>query len=120
MPDKPKLRNESLQKMYGDAQFELTRHRPNHTIIGQVLTALRDEVARQNKRIEALRQQISIKDESLHHKNLALDSMWYVWCDGGCSGKINSWKSAPEITEELVLEAERNTKRLRTYWENLK
>ena len=81
------------------------------------LTAKLEKLEAENRE---LRRQITIKDESLHSKNLSLDSMWYVWCDGGCAGNTNRWKSAPKITEELVERAELNVKRLRTYWENIK
>lgn len=41
--------------------------------------------------------------------------MLFRSCSGGCDGG-----QSPELTEEIVLEAERNTARLRTWWENKK
>jgi hypothetical protein len=62
-------------------------------------------------------EQLQRKDEVLHKKNLALDALDYVWCDGGCRDGVHR-HTGGEITEELVAEAERNTKRLRTWLAN--
>ena len=48
-----------------------------------------------------------------------LDALWWVWCDGGCESGVARYSDA-ELTEEIVQIAERNTKRLRRKWENLK
>lgn len=64
-----------------------------------------------------LRRQISIMQESLRSKNLELDSMHYVWCDGGCGGGVHRWTEG-RIDKELVERAERNAHRLRTWFEN--
>jgi hypothetical protein len=69
---------------------------------------------------EKLRRQIRIQQESLEKKNRALDALHYVWCSGGCTTGVHRHGDPDEITEELVLEAERNTKRLRIWWENRK
>lgn len=58
-------------------------------------------------------------EEALHKKNLALDALGYVWCSGGCDGGVHRNESR-EITEEHVVAAERNTTRMREWFENRK
>lgn len=69
------------------------------------------------KQVNALRREVGIKDGCLQVKNRELDAMHYVWCNGGCEGGVHRWQEKP-LTEEIVLEAERNTKRLRQWWES--
>lgn len=69
--------------------------------------------------VKKLKREITIMQEALHNKNLELDAMHYVWCDGGCYGGIHRWSHTPgEISEELVSRAEANVKRLRTWYKN--
>ena len=67
--------------------------------------------------IDALKREIALKDRALHRKNVALDAMGWVWCSGGCPGGTGRF-TPTEITEEVVLAAERNTARLRRWFEN--
>ena len=68
--------------------------------------------------LKTLRREITFLNEVLHNKNVMLGALHYVWCNGGCLGGVDERHG--EITEELVLAAEHNTKRLRTWWENKK
>ena len=68
-------------------------------------------------KIKRLQREIAIKDRALHQKNVALDAMGWVWCDGGCEGGTARY-TPTEITEEMVLQAERNTQRLRRWFNN--
>ena len=55
-----------------------------------------------------------------HLKNLELDALYHVWCDGGCKGgalRFTGGHRGP-ITEEIVKMAEENTRRLRRWWDN--
>ena len=36
--------------------------------------------------VESLRRQVTMLNETLHRKNIMLDALHYVWCDGGCGG----------------------------------
>lgn len=56
-------------------------------------------------------------NDVLHRKNIALDALNFVWCDGGCEGGTHR-STEGVITEEVVLAAEHHAKRLRTWWEN--
>lgn len=67
--------------------------------------------------IDTLKIQLKHKDDVLHRKNLELDALHYVWCDGGCPGGTHRYTD-DEITEEMVQLAERNTKRLRSWFNN--
>lgn len=72
--------------------------------------------------IKEQKRQITIMRESLETKNKELDAMHYVWCDGGCGGGVHRYDSMKniELTEEIVKIAERNTRRLRTWFINYK
>jgi hypothetical protein len=51
----------------------------------------------------------------LRRKNLELDALHFVWCDGGCADGVHRWDHGV-LTEAIVAEAERNTARLRRWW----
>ena len=53
--------------------------------------------------------------ESLRRKNLELDALHMVWCDGGCPSGIHRFDTEP-ISQEMIELAERNTERLRRWW----
>lgn len=87
-----------------------------HVKIGKLRAALADQVVRTHEQS----QQLKILNQTAHEKNLALDSQHYVWCDGGCTYGVHRFKEneATPLTEEIVATAERNTRRLRSWWEN--
>ena len=68
--------------------------------------------------IEKLGKIILDLNEKLHQKNIELDSLYWVWCSGGCGGGVHRYKHSETLTEEIVKRAEWNTKRLRTWWTN--
>lgn len=64
--------------------------------------------------------QITLLQESLRVRNLDLDAMHFVWCDGGCPGGVHRFNPDSILTEEMILRAERNTKRLRSWYNTVK
>ena len=70
-------------------------------------------------RAEEQQRQLRNANESLRDKNRALDAMHYVWCSGGCWDGAHRWHGG-KVSEAVVSEAERNTKRLRTWFETAK
>ena len=76
-------------------------------------------LSKERDKNKELKRQINYKDNSLHEKNLKLDAMHYVWCNGGCDSGVHRWFKE-ELTEEIVKEAESNTARLRTWFRNYK
>lgn len=68
-------------------------------------------------RIRELGQEIQRLQRTMTEKNAALDAMHWVWCAGGCPGGVHRWPGEP-IAEETVVLAERNTARLRSWWNN--
>lgn len=66
-------------------------------------------------KVRVLKSQIRHKDETLRQKNVMLDALYYVWCSGGCKGGTRRWLPK-DVTEETVVAAERNTERLRRWW----
>lgn len=81
--------------------------------MSETIASLRQQVIDLESKLHELKRQIRIKDEVLHEKNLALDAYHHVWCSGSCKSGIHRYQDAP-LTEEIVKEAELNTKRLRT------
>lgn len=67
--------------------------------------------------IRKLKAEITRLNEVLHRKNVMLDALHMVWCDGGCKGGTHRW-TEDTISEEVVEAAERNTARLRQWWAN--
>lgn len=63
------------------------------------------------------RKQLQIANDSLREKNLSLDALHYVWCDGGCSSGVHRY-TKEELTEEIVRRAEREVRRLRSWFIN--
>lgn len=55
----------------------------------------------------------------LARKNKDLDALHFVWCDGGCPNGVHRYSDV-RLTEELVARAERNTKRLRSWYNTVK
>jgi hypothetical protein len=79
-------------------------------------------VADRIDKTERLKRELANQHRALERKNKALDALHYVWCSGGCVTGVHRYdgKGPEGITEEIVALAERNTKRLRTWWENYK
>jgi len=73
-----------------------------------------EHLVQKNKR---LKEQITNLQATLKQRNLELDAIGRVWCDGGCHGGVFRF-SDQNLTEEMVRIAERNTKRLRNWFEN--
>ena len=81
--------------------------------IGEALTAdARVKLADRGRQIAEL-------NEALARKNRQLDALHMVWCSGGCRSGVHRWTDEI-ITGELVAEAERNTKRLRSWYDSVK
>lgn len=68
--------------------------------------------------VRRLRAEVRHLQEVLHRKNVALDALHWVWCDGGCAGGVHRWSDNTELSEDLVLTAERNTARMRRWLNN--
>lgn len=78
-----------------------------------------DELARLRAENAELRRRLTFQRDNNHERNVELDALHYVWCDGGCECGTHRF-TLGEVTEEVVVAAERNTKRLRSWWENKK
>jgi hypothetical protein len=80
-----------------------------------------DETIKQlQKKIEILKGEVRTMQRAAERRNIELDAMHYVWCSGGCTTGTHrcDGKGPDEVTEEIVEVAERNAKRLRTWWTN--
>lgn len=66
------------------------------------------------ERDEAKRQVVNHQANN-RERNLELDALHYVWCDGGCAGGIHRFGEHPPLTQEIVELAVRNTSRI-VHW----
>lgn len=85
----------------------------------QLLDREHAKVLRLEEKVRMQRHELEWHNKALRERNLQLDAMHWVWCDGPCKGGIHRWTEA-KLTEELVAEAERNTRRLRTKLNSMK
>jgi hypothetical protein len=67
--------------------------------------------------IQQLRRELDAAYRNNHRRNLELDALHYVWCNGGCSSGVHRWNKEA-VSEELVQEAVRNTSRLVSWYRN--
>lgn len=69
--------------------------------------------------IYRLRATIRDQQRAAEKRNRELDALHLVWCDGSCPSGVHRWAS-DKVTRQLVEIAERNTKRLRSWYDGVK
>lgn len=69
------------------------------------------EIERLREEVRSLKKQIKIKDEALHRKNIDMDTLHYVWCNGTCKG-VHIYDTQTELTEEQATSFFRNVYRI--------
>lgn len=62
------------------------------------------------------RHEIHVLQTVGHERNLELDALHHVWCDGGCLNGVHRYEDHGPVTEELVQEVERQAVRLRKWF----
>ena len=85
-------------------------------IINELIKHIDDLEEEKNKYINLYKSRgtnIEYMQNDLHKKNLKLNSLYYVWCSGGCDGGAGKKVPSREIVEEAI----RNTDRL-IQWHN--
>lgn len=100
---------------------QLARHRRTDDLDAKsqaLVASLRETLARQDAEIANLKKELKEAYRNNEKRNLELDALHYVWCDGGCpSGTHRFDGQGPKgVTEEIVKAAERNTRRLQRWW----
>ncbi len=87
--------------------------------VDQRIVRLRQENEQLRDKVAHLRREISDKDQISFLRNRQLDALHLVWCSGGCHGGVHRYCGGPEtVTEEIVATAEKNTSRLRSWFQN--
>lgn len=72
---------------------------------------LEAELAEARKTVQSQRGELTKQQHAIRQKNAQLDALHFVWCSGTCDDGTH--RHGGELTEEIVVEAERNTRRLR-------
>jgi len=68
--------------------------------------------------LKEFRWQLSMAQSNNHARNVALDALHFVWCDGGCSSGVHRYGEHPPLTAEIVAAAKLNSKRLERWFIN--
>lgn len=86
---------------------------PNPKVVRETLDLL------VRAREQELRQQLTRAQRNNHARNVALDALHFVWCDGGCDTGVHRFDGAgPDaVTREVVEAAIRNTERLIAWYQ---
>ncbi len=123
---------ELRMKELRDRQAELETEKENFdkfkmaVELSQGMTTL-DHENRQREQIEilklkaknnTLKRELSNALDNNHQRNLDLDALHYVWCDGGCRSGVHRFGDHPPLTAELIAAAIRNTERLQRWFTN--
>lgn len=87
------------------------------SLINREKLPMDDELTRLREKVRLQKAELARLNDVLHTKNIELDAMHYVWCDGGCDKGVHRWIDG-EITEAHVDIAERQAKRLRAWYRN--
>lgn len=84
-------------------------------------TSESDEIARLRAVVAELRATVTRHEAQLARRNRELDALHMVWCDGGCPSGVHRYQGEDVlVSEELVATAERNTERLRRWYETVR
>jgi uncharacterized coiled-coil protein SlyX len=115
---------DQLQKMAQYFEVEPEKLLEFFETIRETDQELSGRVANQGKELDALNKKIvkqarelTTKEQAIKERNIALDALHWVWCSGGCHKGTHRFGSEEPITAEHIAVAERNTKRLREWFE---
>lgn len=87
-----------------------------YTEAEDTIRSLESLLAAARAEIEALKEQLASAQQNNRKRNLELDALHFVWCNGGCEGGVHRW-STETVTPELVDAAVTQVNRL-IYWAN--
>jgi hypothetical protein len=73
------------------------------------------EIEELRSEVRRLKTLVGERDGQLSEKNVELDTLHYVWCDGGCQGGVHRYIKTP-LTPDVVARAIRNTDRLVSWY----
>ena len=69
---------------------------------------------------DRLKRELTFAQANNRTRNIELDALHYVWCDGGCKGGVHRFGEHPPLTAEIVAAAKRNTRRLESWYVDAK
>jgi len=104
---------EEVRKMVDEATREIRRERHRWFPPPD-----KDLVAMLWEKVKRLQREVRTFNEICGLRNVELDALHYVWCNGGCEGGVNRHEGTAALTEEIVQTAEKNTQRLRQWFNN--
>ena len=65
---------------------------------------------------DKLKRELTLAYRNNHKRNLELDALHYVWCDGGCETGVHRFEHKGPLTLEIVNAAIQNTERVISYY----
>jgi TRAP-type mannitol/chloroaromatic compound transport system substrate-binding protein len=88
------------------------------TDANKAIRSLCESHARLEESLDDAKRQITMAQNNNHRRNVELDALHYVWCNGGCRSGIHRYGKHPPLTAEIVAAAELNARRLRSWFVN--
>jgi hypothetical protein len=79
---------------------------------------LQEYIVHLEEKLQHLKEEVAYLQDRNRERNIELDALHYVWCDGTCEAGVHRWTDTP-LTKELVEAAVSNTNRLIRKWNNL-
>ena len=86
-------------------------------VLGRHIAELEKQRDEALAKLRWLRVEMSHLQSANAVRNAQLAALHVVWCNGGCAGGVGCRET---VDEALVVEAERNVARLRSWWQNRK
>lgn len=86
-------------------------------VFGAHIAELEKQLSDAHSRLRSQGFAIKTAQETAAYRTQQLAALHVVWCNGGCAGGVGCRET---VNEALVVEAERNVKRLREWWERRK
>lgn len=74
-------------------------------------------IAELEEKLSRCKRELTRLNQVLHDRNIALDALHYVWCNGGCQTGMHRFGDGV-LTEEILLQAEVSVKRMRIWFDN--
>lgn len=115
--------DKELSRWFREYEASVGGPHAHEIAISQLRKAIRRQEAEKDPEqrtvVQNLKRDIRNQQQNNERRNLQLDALGLVWCSGGCDSGAHRWDDS-RVTEVMVAEAERNTARLRQWFNSRK